>query len=189
MLTLTAVSARVRATKRWSTSDDALRRAYDEHASELYRFALRAGGDRGGAEDVVQEVFLRAWRASDRYDPALSSMRTWLFAIARNVIIDASRARAARPFTAVVADDAAPEAVDERSGEVFDQVLSRSLLEVALRSVGEEHRYVVVETYLRGRAPADVAKELGVPPGTVRSRLFYALKAVRAAMEELGVTA
>lgn len=189
MLSLATVTARARAATRWSTTDDTLKRAYDAHAGELYRFALRAGGDRGAAEDVVQETFLRAWRASDRYDSNLASVRTWLFAIARNVIIDQARARGSRPFAAVASAADPPDAVDRQAGEVFDHVLSRWLVEEALRHIGEEHRHVIVETYLRGRPQAEVAAELGVPPGTVRSRLFYGLKAVRTAMEELGVTA
>jgi RNA polymerase sigma-70 factor (ECF subfamily) len=183
------MAARARTAARWSTTDDTLKRAYDAHGGELYRFALRASGDRGAAEDVVQETFLRAWRASDRYDPALASMRTWLFAIARNVIIDQARARGSRPFAAVVSAAESPEAVDQLAGDVFDQVLSRWLVEEALRHIGDEHRHVIVETYLRGRPQAEVAAELGVPPGTVRSRLFYGLKAVRSAMNDLGVTA
>ncbi len=189
MLTLAAVTARARAATRWSSSDEPVRRAYDAHGGELYRFALRAGGDRSAAEDVVQDTFLRAWRAADRYDPTLASMPTWLFAIARNVIIDQARARSARPFATVVSEAESPEHADQQAGEAFDHLLSRWLVEEALRHISEEHRYVVVETYLRGRPQADVAEELGVPAGTVRSRLFYALKAVRAAMEDLGVTA
>src|SRR2546421_8362372 len=78
-------------------TDDGVRAVYAAHGPELYRFAMRSLGDRGLAEEAVQETFVRAWRASERFDPELGSLRTWLFAIARNVVIDMGRARAVRP--------------------------------------------------------------------------------------------
>src|SRR4028119_591594 len=71
--------------------------AYAAHGAELYRFALRHLGDGGAAQDVVQEVFLRAWRASGSFDPHLASLRTWLFAIARNVLVARARRLPAPP--------------------------------------------------------------------------------------------
>ena len=78
-------------------NDDGVRAVYAAHGPELYRFALRSLGDRGLAEEAVQETFVRAWQAANRFDDALGSLRTWLFAIIRNVVIDLSRARAVRP--------------------------------------------------------------------------------------------
>ena len=76
-----------------------LRAAYAAHGTELYRAARRSLGDEHLAEEAVQETFLRAWRAADRYDERLGSLRTWLFAILRNTVIDLARADAARPAT------------------------------------------------------------------------------------------
>ena len=73
-----------------------VREAYAAHAGELYGFAMRSLGDAGLAEEAVQETFLRAWRAGKRFDPEIGSLRTWLFAILRNVVIDLGRARAVR---------------------------------------------------------------------------------------------
>jgi RNA polymerase sigma-70 factor, ECF subfamily len=84
-----------------------VREAYAAHAGELYGFALRSLGERGMAEEAVQETFLRAWRAGERFDPELGSLRTWLFAILRNVVIDLGRARAARPGVAAGNPEAA----------------------------------------------------------------------------------
>ncbi|WP_380171130.1 sigma-70 family RNA polymerase sigma factor [Kineococcus sp. DHX-1] len=165
-------------------------RAYAAHGAELYRFALRGLGDAAAAQDVVQETFLRAWRAADRYDPALASLRVWLFAIARNTLLDHVRAAGARPWQgALVADvtdlsDGTPGAV---GGDPGEDVLRGWVVEEALRRLSPEHRTAVVETYLRDRPPAEVAAELGVPVGTVRSRVFYGLKALRVAMDEMGV--
>lgn len=145
--------------------------------------ARRGLGDAGLAEEAVQETFLRAWRAADRYDPGLSSLRTWLFAIARNVVIDLSRARSSRPRPAEVGPEQAgsPEAQDP-----IEDALRSWSIEEGLRRISKEHRQAIVETYYRGRSCAEVAAEAGVPEGTVRSRLFYGLKSLRLALEERG---
>src|SRR5436853_1093573 len=120
-----------------------VREAYAAHSGELYGFAVRSLGDAGLAEEAVQETFVRAWRAGDRFDPEIGSLRTWLFAILRNVVIDLGRARAARPR--VAAD------LPEEGHEPFEDMLLSWQVEEALRRIGEQHRRVLVETYLRGR--------------------------------------
>ena len=155
-----------------------VREAYAAHSGELYGFAVRSLGDSGLAEEAVQETFLRAWRAGERFDPELGSLRTWLFAILRNVVIDLGRARAARPAIAT----GTPEA----GHEPLEQILLSWQVEEALRRIGDQHRRVLLETYYRGRPYAEVAAELGVPEGTVKSRVYYGLRALRNALEELG---
>lgn len=80
------------------------RAAYEAHGAELYRFALRQLSDEGSARDVVQEVFLRAWRSAARFDPSGASLRVWLFAIARNTVVDHVRQRQASPVSPVPGD-------------------------------------------------------------------------------------
>src|SRR3974390_3211436 len=147
-------------------SDDGVRAGYAAHGPELYRFALRSLGDRGLAEEAVQETFVRAWQAADRFDDALGSLRTWLFAIIRNVVIDLSRARAVRP--ALV-----PE-VEAREPASLDDDLERALLawqvEEALHKLSDEHRNALVEVHFKGRAYYDVAAALGVPGGPGKRR-------------------
>jgi RNA polymerase sigma-70 factor (ECF subfamily) len=155
-----------------------VREAYAAHASELYGFALRSLGDSGLAEEAVQETFVRAWRAGDRFDPQIGSLRTWLFAILRNVVIDLGRARAARPRVA--------EGGIEPSVEPLEEVLLSWQVEEAMRRLGEDHRRVLVETHYRGRPYAEVAAELGVPEGTIKSRVYYGLRALRVVLEEMG---
>jgi len=156
-----------------------VREAYAAHAGELYGFAVRSLADPGLAEEAVQETFLRAWRAGERFDPQIGSLRTWLFAILRNVVIDLGRARAARPVVA-------GQAVEPPPVEPLDDALLAWQVEEAMRRIGEQHRRVLVETYYRGRPYADVAKELGVPEGTVKSRVYYGLRALRVVLEEMG---
>jgi RNA polymerase sigma-70 factor (ECF subfamily) len=166
-------------------SDDGVRAVYRAHGSELYRFAMRSLGDAGLAEEAVQETFLRAWQAADRFDERLGSLRTWLFAIVRNVVIDLSRARAVRP--PVAGSREMLDLVHERHvDEALDRLVRTWEVEEALRKIGDEHRVALVEVHYKGRPYADVAQDLGVPPGTVKSRVFYGLRAMKLALEEMG---
>jgi RNA polymerase sigma-70 factor (ECF subfamily) len=167
-----------------SAEDSALRALYEQHAGPLFAYALRlTGGDRGRSEDIVQETLLRAWRHPQALDPERGPVRSWLFTVARNIAVDAHRARRARPTE--VGDDALAvvPAVDE-----IEQALDRWLIADALATLSVEHRAVLVETYYRGRSVAEAAATLGVPAGTIKSRTFYALRALRLALEERGVT-
>jgi RNA polymerase sigma-70 factor, ECF subfamily len=161
------------------SSERDVREAYAAHSGELYGFALRSLGDAGLAEEAVQETFVRAWRAGERFDPEIASLRTWLFAILRNVVIDFGRARAARPKLS-------GEAGVEPSVEPLEQALLSWQVEEAMRRIGADHRHVLVETHFRGRPYSEVAAELGVPEGTIKSRVYYGLRALRVALEEMG---
>ncbi len=163
-------------------SDAGVRTVYAAHGAELYRFAFRSLGDRGLAEEAVQETFVRAWQAADRFDDALGSLRTWLFAIVRNVVIDLSRARAVRP---TLATESTATDLGDLTDDI-DRVLTAWQVEEALRMLSDEHRSALVEVHYKGRSYGDVAVDLGVPVGTVKSRVYYALKAMRLALEELG---
>jgi RNA polymerase sigma-70 factor (ECF subfamily) len=160
------------------TREREVREAYAAHSGELFGFAVRSLGDNGLAEEAVQETFLRAWRAGERFDPEIGSLRTWLFAILRNVVIDLGRARASRPRVA--------EGGVEPSVEPLEQALVAWQVEEAMRRIGEDHRRVLLETHFRARPYAEVAAELGVPEGTIKSRVYYGLKALRVALEEMG---
>lgn len=167
--------------------EDAVRAAYNAHGAELYRFVLRGLGDAGAAQDVVQETFLRAWRAADRFDPRLASLRVWLFAIARNAMLDHVRAARVRPWQGELLDP--PDAQDAGATveDPSEQLVRSWVIEEALRRLSEEHRTAIVETHLRERPYAEVAAQLGIPVGTLRSRVFYGMKALRVTMDEMGV--
>jgi RNA polymerase sigma-70 factor (ECF subfamily) len=163
------------------TADEELIRAlFDDHGGPLYGYALRLTGDPGRAEDVVQETLLRAWRNPD----ALSDrpVRAWLFTVARNLVVDQHRARKSRPqeigaeaLAVLPADDELERAVE--SWAVAD----------ALAALRPEHRDVLMEVYYRGRSVKEAAQELGIPAGTVKSRTYYALRALKLALEERGL--
>lgn len=169
--------------------DRGIRAAWNLHADELFGLAYRALGDRGSADDAVQETFVRAWRAAASYDRS-RPLRPWLFAILRNVVIDEARARRRRPVPDSGHDDeptlADPFTAHGSGRERLDQLLDGWLLHEALRRVREDHRLVLVETYYRDRSYAAIARDLGIPESTARTRAFYGLRALRLALEEMG---
>ncbi|MFC5031108.1 MULTISPECIES: sigma-70 family RNA polymerase sigma factor [Streptomyces] len=164
--------------------EEFMRALYREHAGALLGFVLNlVGGDRYLAEDVVQETLLRAWKSAGRLDPAARSLRPWLVTVARRIVIDGHRSRQSRP------PEAPPAALDLLPAEdELDRSLRLMTISDALGDLTEAHRQVLIETYFAGRTVTEAADELGVPPGTVRSRVFYALRALRNALEERGVT-
>ncbi|NJC82796.1 sigma-70 family RNA polymerase sigma factor [Planosporangium mesophilum] len=179
-------SDRDRASGSAARDEELVRSLYAEHADGLLLFVLRlTGGDRQRAEDVVQETLLRAWRhARELTTSGHTSVRPWLVAVARRIVIDGYRSRKARPPET---DDAPLATV--ATADQTDRVLQLLVLTDALRSLSAAHREVVVETYFRGRTVQEAAEVLGVPVGTVKSRVYYALRALRLALEEQGVTA
>ncbi|HVV30532.1 MAG TPA: sigma-70 family RNA polymerase sigma factor [Mycobacteriales bacterium] len=163
--------------------EDLLRALYAEQAGALLAFVTRlTAGDVALAEDVVQETLLRAWRHSDTLDPARGPIRPWLFTVARRLVIDDLRARSARPRE-VRTDDPNLLPVDDD----LDRAIEAWTVAEALAQLSEPHRAVLVETYYRGASVAQAAARLGIPPGTVKSRAYYALRELRLRLEEKGI--
>jgi RNA polymerase sigma-70 factor (ECF subfamily) len=157
---------------------------HEEHAAALWRYCLSlTGHDRARAEDVVQETLLRAWRHPSVLDSPSPAVRSWLFTVARNIVIDEWRTRRARSEFPVA------EVPDSGEDDRSDQLLLSWVVAEALTRLSPEHRAVLRECYYRGRPVAEAAQLLGVPEGTVKSRTHYALCALRLALEELGVSA
>lgn len=168
------------------TEDEAelLRALHAEHGDALYAHAVRlCGGDRQRAEDLVQETLLRAWRHPEALDPERGSVRAWLFTTARHLAIDFWRRRSVRVSEVVTDVVPEPPADDET-----DRAVEAWTVAEALARLSPAHREVLLECFYRGRSVAEAAARLGVPPGTVKSRTHYALRSLRVALEELGVT-
>jgi RNA polymerase sigma-70 factor (ECF subfamily) len=163
--------------------DDAARLAelYDAHASPVWRYVVHLTGDRAGADDVVQETLLRAWRTPKVLDDPATA-RSWLLTVARHLVIDQSRSARRRHELAVA--DLPERAAADATDALFDALV----VEQALAELSRDHRAVIVRAYYGGRAVADIAAELGIPEGTVKSRLHYGLRALRLALQEKGVT-
>jgi RNA polymerase sigma-70 factor (ECF subfamily) len=159
-------------------SDEALIRfLYEEHGRSLLAYATRLTGDRAAAEDVVQETLIRAWKHSRNLVEERGSVRGWLLTVARNIITDRARAKAARPTE--VAETPVTGPIEDDHAE---QVVNTVVVLEALETLSPEHRDVLVELYYRGRSVVEAAAALGVPPGTVKSRSYYALRALRVTM-------
>jgi RNA polymerase sigma-70 factor (ECF subfamily) len=163
--------------------DELLRALYEQHAAVLWSFVLPlTRGDRMQAQDVVQETMLRAWRTPDVLAQSQRSARSWLFTVAHRIVIDEwRRGRADRE----VLSDTLP---DVAQGDRTEAVLNVWLIAEALDTLSPEHRAVIVECYYRGRSTSEAAHSLGIPDGTVKSRAHYGLRALRLALQEMGVT-
>jgi RNA polymerase sigma-70 factor (ECF subfamily) len=162
---------------------DRTRTLYVEHAAALWRYATRLTGDRARAEDVVQETLLRAWQHPQIGDTETSA-RAWLFTVARNIIIDDRRTARFRNEVSSL-DGSAPEPAGP---DDTIAALDRLLIAEALARLSPEHRAVVRRSYYLGWTIAHIANDLHIAEGTVKSRLHYALAALRLALQEMGVT-
>ena len=159
--------------------DTVLRELYTHYAKALHGYVEQFCPDRASADDIVQETFIRAWHHLPQLSADDRPVRPWLFRVARNLLIDADRAARSRPM-AILAQPAEEAGTD--SG--LDQVLDRQLVSAAIRRLSGAHRAVLVDTFYHGDSLAAVARALGIPHGTARSRLHYALQALRHQLQE-----
>lgn len=169
-----------------SHEDTLVRTLYEEHAGPLLMFVLRlTGGDRQRAEDIVQETLLRAWRNAHRLGAqGQQSLRPWLVTVARRIAIDDHRSASARPTETY---DRELESFPSTSDDT-DRVLQSMTVSDALRELSQSHREILIETYFRGRTVPEAADKLNLPLGTAKSRVYYALRALRTALQQRGVT-
>lgn len=155
--------------------DDMLTALYADHGSDLRRFAARLSGDHSRAEDIVQETMLRAWRHPERVTGYTGPPLAWLYTVARHLAIDQHRARQARPAEpaglTVLASRAAPDQIDA--------AIAQWDLATALASLRPRDRDLLTARYLRDRSVGQIAADLNIPAGTVKSRLSAARDALR----------
>ena len=156
-------------------TEEGLAAAYAAHGPRALARARRIVVDPHLAEEVVQEAFTRAWRSCSTFDPSAGPVASWLVAITANVAVDMVRARVRRPPVVAV------EPRDEAAGHsvAMDLVLVRAELRNALAQISEDHRRAVLETIVLDRPYRDVAGELGINVGTLRTRVHYALRRLR----------
>ena len=142
--------------------------------------AKRMLGDKGGAEDLVHDVFMEVWRNCDNYDPHRATVRTWILVRLRSRALD--RLRSASVRREVTTDDVAPT---EAAPMVEDPALApdRAAVVQALADLPEEQRLVIELSYFHGLSSSEIAERMGSPLGTVKSRTAAGLAKIRSAMQ------
>lgn len=162
-----------------STADALMRHIVDEYRRPLHRFLTRLLlGQQDLAEDLVQETLLRAWRNMETLAADPAKIAPWLYTVARHVAIDAMRARQARPFEVSLPDLNRAASPDDE----MERVVSVHAVRLALEKISPQHRQVLIEMYYKGASVAEAAARLGIPEGTVKSRVYYAVRALHAAI-------
>jgi RNA polymerase sigma-70 factor, ECF subfamily len=168
----------------YDRSGEELRELYRRYAGELFGFACNALGDRELAEEVVQDVFARLWRHAGDYDPDKASVRTWLYSIARNRIVDARRRASVRPgLASEQSEQKAPEELDRE----LEHAVLRWQVAAALSRLSPEHREVIRLSHWGGLSLREIAEQKGIPLGTAKSRAYYALQTLRLILDEMEV--
>jgi RNA polymerase sigma-70 factor, ECF subfamily len=163
--------------------DGALAELIDRHSPILTSLAGRILGDPADAEEVVLEAFVHAWNRADRYDPARSSVSTWLVLIARSRAIDRLRSRRVTERTAEAArqENPAPHESPRAARNVFNGERRRRVA-AALRELPTEQREVIELAYYGGLTQSEIAARTGTPLGTVKTRTLLAMNKLRAAL-------
>jgi RNA polymerase sigma-70 factor, ECF subfamily len=165
----------------------ALDRLYEHYGAMAFSIAYRITGDRGAAEDVVQEAFLGAWRNAARYVDGRGTVKTWLLSIVHHRAIDAIRRR--RPTSDLPESETSlPEALTlpDTWVEVSER-LDRDSVLAALATISEVQREAIELAYFGGLTQTEIAERTGVPLGTVKGRLRLGLQGLRAALLATGV--
>ncbi len=154
---------------------------YRRYARRLYGFGLQSLGDPHLAEEVVQECFVRLWRTAGRFDFARASVGTYLFVIARSVAVDVRRRPANRPL-AVLPEGSDPADDDD----IEERITQRLSIREALESLSPAQRDVITLAHDEGLTQSEIADRLEIPLGTVKTRMFHGLRALRVALVERG---
>jgi RNA polymerase sigma-70 factor, ECF subfamily len=161
-----------------------LEQLYRAHAKPVFKFLLRLTfGDRREAEDLLQETLFRAWRQIREQSLDVDRVLPWLYTVARRLFVDAVRARRARPLEVSGTEVATLLSPDDR----IERMLLVQTVRRGLRTLSAEHRHVLVEVFYNDRSARETAEVLGIPEGTVKSRTFYALRALGATTAVAGL--
>ncbi len=160
--------------------EEPLSALYTAYGGQIYGLGVHLLRDKGLAEDLVQETFVRLWRSAHRYDPARSSVRTFVFTLARRAAVDLWRRRGA----SVPHELDEPEAEGAAGNDAFEHLLLRLAVGEALAELSAPHREVLELQYREDLTQAQIAERLGIPLGTVKTRAMHALRALTRYLDE-----
>jgi RNA polymerase sigma-70 factor, ECF subfamily len=158
-----------------STDEEFVRDLYERYRPQLQGYVMRLTRDVQWAEDIVQATMLRAWQARHQLTKGEAATGSWLFTAAYRIFIDEYRSRSAQPVTLTGQDIAAPDF----GGDEAERLTWSITLASALAALSQAHRQAIVHVYYLNRTFDETARDLGVSPGTVKSRVYYALRALR----------
>jgi RNA polymerase sigma-70 factor, ECF subfamily len=153
---------------------------YDTFADRLYGFGLRLLGDPGLAEELVQETFVRIWREARRFDASRGGAKTFIYTVARRLAIDIYRRPSSRRL------ELEPEAPVPGHAE---HVVNTVVVSQALASISPDHREVLELLHFQQLTQSEAAAVLEIPLGTVKTRAYHAVRAMRKALEDHGIDA
>jgi len=156
---------------------------YSRYSDRLYRFGMQVLDNSGLAEEMVQECFVRLWRTAGRFDADRGSVAAYLFVIARSVASDVRRRPSSRPLVPVKDVQLPPQA------DNADRILESVMVREGMDALSPAHREVLRLVHAEGLTQSQIAERLGLPLGTVKTRLFHGLRALRAALIERGFDA
>jgi RNA polymerase sigma-70 factor, ECF subfamily len=156
---------------------------YRRYCRRLYRFGIQVLGNTGLAEEMVQETFVRLWRTAAGFDARRASVGTYLYVIARSTAADIRKRPSSRPLLPVDEVDVPPQA------DRVDQILDGVIVHEALGTLSPAHLEVLRLAQDEGLTQSQIAERLGVPLGTVKTRMFHGMRALRSALGERGVHA
>ena len=161
------------------------------HGDALEAFARRLTAGPSEAEDLVQETLLRAWQHPSALDGSNGSARAWLFSVARNLAVDQWRRQGRWQHhegqsQRLFGRDGEGDLGEPGGSDLASRVVEEAIVAVAFESLSPDHRQVLFHAIWLDEPVARIAESIGVVPGTVKSRTYYALKALRLALEEMG---
>lgn len=155
--------------------DTALTEVYDRWATLVHSLALRIVGDRGAAEDITQDVFVHVWERPESYDPARGPLRAWLSVVARSRALDwLRRGRVRARYQAI----SPPVTVEGPVDEALMSDIVAKAVRSAVADLPEPQRKAIRLAYFGGHTYREVARQLGIPEGTAKSRLRVALRTI-----------
>jgi RNA polymerase sigma-70 factor, ECF subfamily len=156
---------------------------YDRYGRLIFSMALRVVQDRGAAEEITQDVFMRCWRSLDRYQPSQGSLASWMLSITHNRAIDELRSRRGKDTRREISDDILqPQAVIDPG---FDEALLRGEIQQALQTLPSAQRDVIELVFWSGLTRREIAEQLGLPLGTVHTRLRLGMDKLRELLRQL----